>query len=91
MTTSRLGPLNLTLAEVPAPETHTIYRRKSTGRAITLRTTPAFAARFANVPFEHLKDAGRVVMQLRDDEIFETVPRAGGAVAVTSPSLTGAP
>jgi formylmethanofuran dehydrogenase subunit E len=73
-TGASLGKLNLTLADVPAPETHTVYRRKSTGKSVTLRVTKAFAARFANVPFEHLKGAGRDVIQLRDEDIFEVVP-----------------
>jgi hypothetical protein len=64
----------LTLADVPAAETHTIYRRKSTGQSIALRVTASFAARFANVAPERLGEAGRQVMQLRDDEIFEVLP-----------------
>jgi formylmethanofuran dehydrogenase subunit E len=73
-TGASLGKLNLTLADAPASETRTVYRQKSTGKSITLRVTPAFAARFMNVPTERLKDAGRDAMQLRDEEIFETVP-----------------
>jgi formylmethanofuran dehydrogenase subunit E len=68
------GKLNLTLADASAPETRTVYRRKSTGKSITLRVTAGFASRFANVPRERLDAAGREVMSLRDDEIFEVVP-----------------
>jgi formylmethanofuran dehydrogenase subunit E len=73
-TGASLGKLNLTLENATAKETHTVYRRKSTGKSITLRVTTAFATRFANVAPEHLKDAGREVIQLRDEDIFEVVP-----------------
>jgi formylmethanofuran dehydrogenase subunit E len=73
-TGASLGKLNLTLAEAVAPETHTVYRRKSTGQAITLRVTKAFATRFTNVAPPRLKDAGREVVQLPDADIFEVVP-----------------
>jgi len=66
--------LNLTLADAPAPTTHTVYRRKSTGQSLALRVTKAFGARFADVPRERLADAGREVIRLRDEEIFEEVP-----------------
>ncbi len=69
-TGASLGKLNLTLADAVAPDTHTVYRRKSTGASIALRVTKAFAARFTDVPPERLKDAGREAMQLRDEDIF---------------------
>jgi len=54
---------------------------RSTGRAITLRPTAAFRARFGDVPREKLPDAGREVMALSDAEIFEEVslPPSGPA------------
>jgi formylmethanofuran dehydrogenase subunit E len=73
-TGASLGKLNLTLADAPASETRTVYRRKSTGTALALRVTPAFAARFTNVPIERLKAAGLDAIQLRDEDIFEAVP-----------------
>ncbi|WP_394846886.1 formylmethanofuran dehydrogenase subunit E family protein [Pendulispora brunnea] len=73
-TGASLGRLNLTLSEAPAPETRTTYRRKSTGQAITLRVTKAFAARYSNVPRAKLADAGREVLTLRDEDVFEVVP-----------------
>ncbi len=72
-TGASLGKLNLSLADAPSAETHTTYRRKSTGKTITLRPTSAFATRFTNVPREQLADAGRTVLSLRDAEIFEVV------------------
>ncbi len=75
-TGASLGKLNLTLAEASGPETHTVYRRRSTGQSITLRVTKAFATRFTNVPRERLADAGREVMRQQDDEIFEVAPNA---------------
>jgi formylmethanofuran dehydrogenase subunit E len=70
-TGASLGKLNLTLADAPAADTHTVYRKKSTGQSVTLRVTRAFAARFNDVLRERLPDAGREAMQLPDHEIFE--------------------
>lgn len=65
------GKLNLTLGSAPEHDTRTVYTRKSTGQSVTLRLTAAFKARYLDVPRERLGDAGREVMSLRDDEIFE--------------------
>lgn len=73
-TGASVGKLNLSLADAPAPETRTVYRRKSTGQTVTLRVTKAFAARFLDVPREKLGDAGREAMRLPDADIFEVVP-----------------
>ena len=70
-TGASLGKLNLSLADAPAAQTHTVYRRRSTGQTLDLRFTPAFAARFKDVPREQLGQAGREVMLLRDEDIFE--------------------
>lgn len=74
-TGASLGKLNLSLTEAPAAETHTVYRNKATGQTVALRLTPAFVARFANVPRAKLAEAGREVIALRDEEIFEEAPR----------------
>jgi len=73
-TGASLGKLNLSIADAPGPETHTMYRRRSTRESVTLRMTKAFAARFLDVPRERLAAAGREVMQLPDADIFEVVP-----------------
>jgi formylmethanofuran dehydrogenase subunit E len=73
-TGASLGKLNLTLEGAMASETHTVYRSKSTGKSIALRLTKPFVRRFSDVPPEHLKDAGREVIQLRDEDVFETMP-----------------
>jgi hypothetical protein len=52
----------------------TSYRRKSTGETVALRPSPGFVARFENVPRERLGEAGREVLGLSDDELFEVVP-----------------
>ena len=73
-TGASLGKLNLTLADVPAAaDTHTLYKKKSTGQSLTLRIAPSFAQRYANVPRPKLMEAGREVIALRDEEIFEVV------------------
>jgi formylmethanofuran dehydrogenase subunit E len=72
-TGASLGKLNLSLVDAPAPDTHTIYRQKSTGKSVTLRIAKSFATRFTDVPRAQAKTAGREVLQLRDEEIFEVV------------------
>jgi formylmethanofuran dehydrogenase subunit E len=73
-TGASLGKLNLTLEGAIASETHTVYRSKSTGKSIALRVTKPFATRFTDVAPDHLKEAGREVIQLRDEDVFETMP-----------------
>jgi len=75
-TGASLGKLNLHWQEAAQPDTRTTYVRKSTGQRITLVVTPAFAARYANVPRPQLRAAGEEVMHLPDHEIFEVM--AGG-------------
>lgn len=70
-TGASLGKLNLALEESTPSETRTTYRRKSTGKAITLRLTQSFITRFKDVPVPKLEEAGREVMSLADDAIFE--------------------
>lgn len=73
-TGASLGKLNLTLADAAPPETHTVFKRRSTGQSLTLRFTSGFAKRYLDVPRERLTEAGREVMDLRDADIFEVVP-----------------
>ena len=73
-TGASLGKLNLSLADAAPPETRTLYRRKSTGQTLAVHVTKAFAARFTDVPFDKLKEAGREVAQLPDADIFEVMP-----------------
>jgi len=72
-TGASLGKLNLSLADAPPSDLHTVYRNRATHQTVTLRLTEAFRSRFLNVPREHLGDVGRQVMTLRDEEIFEVV------------------
>lgn len=72
-TGASLGKLNLTLNEAAAGEVRTLYRRKSTGAEIVLRPTAEFGARFRDVPRTELAAAGRRVLALRDEELFEPV------------------
>ena len=72
-TGASIGKLNLKLEDADVAHTSTTYTKKSTGESLTLRPTAAFAARFVNVPRPQLGDAGRTVISLRDDEIFEQV------------------
>ena len=51
-----------------------MFRRKSTGAAVSLKPSAAFVARFKDVPFARLGEAGREVTTLPDAEVFEVVP-----------------
>jgi hypothetical protein len=75
-TGASLGKLNLSLVEVTAARTHTLYRRRSTGQSVDLRVTRAFAARYLDVPLERLPQAGREVIALPDADIFTVVDDA---------------
>lgn len=74
-TGASVGKLNLALREVPAAETQTVYRHRTTGQVVALRLTAAFVARFLDVPRPELAAAGRAVLALEDAEIFEEVAR----------------
>jgi formylmethanofuran dehydrogenase subunit E len=67
------GKLNLKLVPAADADVATTYTNKATGQSLTLRPTVAFAARFADLPREKLADAGREVMALPDEAIFEQV------------------
>lgn len=73
-TGASLGRLSLSLAEAPAPQTRTTYRKRSTGEQLTLRVTPEFAARYKDVPRPQLMAAGQEVLHLQDADIFNVVP-----------------
>ena len=72
-TGASLGKLNLNRVDVPGPETRTTYRSRKSGKSITLRVTPSFAARYRDVPRAQLGARGREVLQLRDEDVFEVV------------------
>ncbi len=72
-TGASVGKLNLRVVEVTEANLATTYRRKSTGQTVTLRPTPAFAARFRDVPLEKLAEAGRTVLSLPEADVFEEV------------------
>lgn len=73
-TGASVGKLNLTLADAPAADTHTRYTNRKSGAVVTYRVTKAFAERFKDVPMERLGAAGREVVGLPDEAIFERVP-----------------
>ena len=73
-TGASLGKLNLSIEAASAPDTRTVYRRRSTKQSLTLRVSKAFAARFLDVPRERLGAAGREAMLLPDADVFEILP-----------------
>jgi formylmethanofuran dehydrogenase subunit E len=70
------GKLNLQLVDATEADVATTYKRKSTGQAVTLRPTKAFAARFRDVPRDQLAAAGQAVLALPDADVFEELPAA---------------
>ena len=72
-TGASVGRLNLQRVDAPEAATRTAVRDRRSGRAVVLRLTDGFLARFRDVPMPGLGAAGRVVLGLRDDEIFELV------------------
>jgi formylmethanofuran dehydrogenase subunit E len=73
-TGASVGKLNLHVVPGTEADVATTYRRKSTGQSLTLRPSRAFAERFRDVPRERLAEAGRQVLALPDEEVFEEVP-----------------
>ena len=76
-TGASVGRLNLRRVDAPDGTTHTQVRDRRSGRSVVLRLTDAFVARFRDVPMPGLGAAGRAVLGLRDDEIFEVVTDRG--------------
>jgi hypothetical protein len=72
-TGASLGKLNLSLTEAPADDTRTLYRNRKTGQSLALRTSAGFRERFAGIPRGALGAAGREVLHLPDEDIFEPV------------------
>jgi formylmethanofuran dehydrogenase subunit E len=64
------GKLNLQLQPVAREAMRTVFRRRSTGKTLITRLTPAFVRRFLDLPREQLAAAGATVAALRDEEIF---------------------
>jgi hypothetical protein len=69
------GKLNLSLKPATRDRTRTIFRRKSTGKAVVGALQPAFVKRYLDLPRDQLDGAGRAIMSLSDDEIFTLQPR----------------
>jgi formylmethanofuran dehydrogenase subunit E len=74
-TGASVGKMNLAIEEATPEAVETVYRRRSTGQLIILRPSPSFAQRFAVVAKDQAAVLGRVVLGLRDDEIFTVVNR----------------
>ena len=72
-TGASVGRLNLRRVDATDGVTRTRVRDRRTGQALVLRLTDGFMRRFRDVPMPGLGAAGRAVLGLRDDEIFEWV------------------
>jgi hypothetical protein len=73
------GKLNLKLVESRAEDVETTYLSKTSGRAITLRPTAKFRARFADAPRERARELGREVLRWPDGDVFEEVATPAAA------------
>lgn len=71
-TGASVGKLNLhyTQTSDPSQIVSTVANRE-TGARIVFRLRESFMKKYFNVPFENLTAAGRTVLQLKDEEIFE--------------------
>ncbi|MDB4931406.1 MAG: hypothetical protein JWM10_3890 [Myxococcaceae bacterium] len=76
-TGASVGRLSLRMIVATDRATRTRVLDRRSGRAVVLRLTDAFLARFRDVPMPGLGAAGRAVLGLRDDEIFEVVTERG--------------
>jgi len=75
-TGASLGKLNLTIVDASPPDVATTFFNRQSGQSVTFRPTRAFRLRFADVPREQLSLAGREVLTLPEDVLFEEVPTA---------------
>ena len=76
-TGASVGRLNLRRVDAADGATRTQVRDRRSGRAVVLRLTDGFLARFRDVPWPRLGAEGRAVLGLRDEEIFEVVTDRG--------------
>lgn len=76
-TGASVGRLNLRRVDAADGATRTRVLDRRSGRSVVLRLTDAFLARFRDVPRPGLGAAGRAVLGLRDEEIFEVVTDPG--------------
>ncbi len=72
-TGASVGKLNLRVEDAADADVATTYVNRATGKALTLRPSAAFRARFLDVPRDRLAAAGREVAQLPDEALFEEV------------------
>jgi formylmethanofuran dehydrogenase subunit E len=63
----------LTLSWVEAKQTRTTFTN-SKGKSLTLAPSESFIKRFKDTPREKARENGRIVMGLREDEVFVVVP-----------------
>ena len=66
-TKTSVGKLSLTWVE--SAETRTTFTNAA-GKSITLVPSPAFIKRFKDAPREKARENGRIVLGLKDEEIF---------------------
>ncbi len=75
-TGASVGKLNLKIVDAGEADVATTYTNRAKGSTVTFRPTAAFVARFRDVPRDRLAAAGREVMGLPDEALFEEVKGA---------------
>ena len=70
-TGASVGKMNLRVAPVKESKAvRSIVTHKQTGTKITFRLTDSFLEKYGKIPYAELDQAGRTVMDLKDEEIF---------------------
>ena len=73
-TGASVGKLNLSLEEASLEQLTTTFTHAKTGASVTLKPAKAFVTRFLNAPREKALENGRLVLSLKDADVFEVVP-----------------
>ncbi|MBL8918753.1 MAG: formylmethanofuran dehydrogenase subunit E family protein [Myxococcaceae bacterium] len=77
-TGASVGKLNLALEEAPFEQLATTFTNAKTGASVTLKPSKAFVARFTNTPREKAAENGRLVLSLKDADVFEVTSDGAG-------------
>lgn len=72
-TGASVGKLNLALEEAPFEQLATTFTNAKTGASVTLKPSKAFVTRFTNTPREKALENGKLVLSLKDADVFELV------------------
>lgn len=72
-TGASVGKLNLSFEEAGFEQLQTTFTNAKTGASIVLKPSKAFVTRFTNTAREKALENGKLVLSLKDAEVFEVV------------------